>query len=89
MPQLVGDALVGVVFIRNVLSVIVLFTLTPWVNGMGIQNVHILIAFIIFAILLLPIPLLIWGKKARIATAKRVSLAVHCRSLHWSFGYAV
>lgn len=71
MPQLVGDALVGVVFIRNVLSVIVLFTLTPWVNGMGIQNVHILIAFIIFAILLLPIPLLIWGKKARIATAER------------------
>ncbi|EAT77026.2 hypothetical protein SNOG_15651 [Parastagonospora nodorum SN15] len=69
--ELVGDALVGVVFIRNVLSVVVLFSLTPWTNGMGIQNVHILVAFIIFAVLLLPIPLLIWGKKARMATAVR------------------
>jgi hypothetical protein len=71
MPQLIGDALVGVVFVRNVLSVVVLFSLTPWINGMGIQNVHILIAFIIFGVLLIPIPLLIWGKKARMATAVR------------------
>ncbi|GLA90920.1 hypothetical protein AtubIFM57143_000531, partial [Aspergillus tubingensis] len=32
--DIVGDTLVGVVFMRNVIAVIVLFTLTPWVNGM-------------------------------------------------------
>jgi hypothetical protein len=61
--------MVGVVFVRNVLSVIVLFTLTPWITGMGIQNLHILIAVICFVSLLLPVPLLMWGKKARVATA--------------------
>jgi hypothetical protein len=62
---------VGVVFTRNAFSVVVLFALTPWINGMGIQNLHILVAVLCFVILLLPVPLLIWGKKARIATARR------------------
>ncbi|EKV11238.1 hypothetical protein PDIG_51830 [Penicillium digitatum PHI26] len=67
--DIIGDALVGVIFMRNIFSVIVLFVLTPWVNRMGMRDLHILIAVIAFVILLLPIPLLIWGKKARIATA--------------------
>lgn len=58
----------GVVFTRNAISVVVLFTLTPWINGMGLQNMHILVAVLCFVILLLPIPLLIWGKQARVAT---------------------
>ncbi|KAJ5807739.1 Major facilitator superfamily domain general substrate transporter [Penicillium riverlandense] len=69
--DIIGDALVGVVFMRNILSVIVLLVLTPWVEGMGLQNLHILIALINFVILLLPVPLLIWGKRARVATATR------------------
>ncbi|ORY02841.1 major facilitator superfamily domain-containing protein [Clohesyomyces aquaticus] len=69
--EVIGDALVGVVFVRNVFSVIVLFALTPWINRMGVQNVHILTATIVLAVLLLPAPLLVWGKKIRIATAKR------------------
>lgn len=54
---------------RNILSLIVLFVLTPWVEGMGLQNTHIICAVIAFVIYLLPIPLLIWGKAARKATA--------------------
>jgi hypothetical protein len=54
---------------RNILSVIVLFVLTPWVEGMGMRDLHILVAVISFVILLIPVPLLIWGKKARVATA--------------------
>ncbi|KAJ5206809.1 Major facilitator superfamily domain general substrate transporter [Penicillium cf. griseofulvum] len=69
--DIIGDALVGVVFMRNIFSVIVLFVLTPWVNAMGMRDLHILVAVIAFVILLLPIPLLVWGKKARIATAPR------------------
>ncbi|GKZ20275.1 hypothetical protein AbraIFM66951_001392 [Aspergillus brasiliensis] len=67
--DIVGDTLVGVVFMRNVFSVIVLFTLTPWVNGMGMQNLHVLLAVLALFIYSIPIPLLIWGKRARIATA--------------------
>lgn len=67
--QIIGNALVGVIFMRNIISVIVLFVLTPWVNGMGMQNLHILCAFLGFGIYLLPIPLLLWGKKARLYTA--------------------
>jgi hypothetical protein len=56
---------------RNIFSVIVLFVLTPWVEGMGMQNLHILVAVLAFVILMIPAPLLIWGKKARIVTAAR------------------
>ncbi|PLN81755.1 MFS general substrate transporter [Aspergillus taichungensis] len=69
--DIIGDALVGVIFTRNILSVIVLFVLTPWVNGMHMQNTHILIAVLCFVVLLLPVPLLLWGKKARVSTASR------------------
>lgn len=56
---------------RNILSLIVLFVLTPWVNGMGLRDTHIICAVLAFAVYLLPIPLLIWGKRARKATAAR------------------
>lgn len=59
----------GVIFTRNIISVIVLFVITPWVNGMGMQNLHILAAVVAFVLYLIPVPLLLWGKKARIATA--------------------
>ncbi|OQE39180.1 hypothetical protein PENCOP_c007G08393 [Penicillium coprophilum] len=67
--DIIGDALVGVIFMRNIFSVIVLFVLTPWVDAMGMRDLHILVAVIAFLILLIPVPLLIWGKKARMATA--------------------
>ncbi|KAH7067221.1 major facilitator superfamily domain-containing protein [Paraphoma chrysanthemicola] len=69
--EIIGDALVGIVFVRNVVSVLALFALTPWIDDMGVQDVHILTAAVCFAVLLLPVPLLVWGKRARIATAKR------------------
>ncbi|HQT70751.1 MAG TPA: hypothetical protein PLE48_10035 [Thiobacillus sp.] len=68
--QIIGNALVGVVFTRNAISVVVLFALTPWVSAMGLRDLHILIGVLSFVILLLPVALLIWGKKARIATAR-------------------
>lgn len=69
--KIIGDALVGVIFMRNIISVIILFVITPWVNGMGMRNLHILAAVVAFFLYLIPVPLLIWGKKARIATAAR------------------
>ena len=69
--QIVGDALVGVVFIRNGVAVAVLFGQSPWVDGMGIQNMFILTAVVGSVILLIPMILLKWGKRARMATAAK------------------
>lgn len=63
--------MIGIVFVRNLFAVIILFALTPWTNDMGIQNVSIITAAVCFAILLIPVPLLLWGKKIRVATAKK------------------
>ncbi|EMD92688.1 hypothetical protein COCC4DRAFT_69986 [Bipolaris maydis ATCC 48331] len=69
--EILGDAMIGITFVRNVFSVIILFTLTPWNKAMGIQNVAIITAAFNLAVLLLPVPLIIWGKKIRISTSKR------------------
>ncbi|TWU77892.1 hypothetical protein ED733_004696 [Metarhizium rileyi] len=69
--DIIGHAMVGIVFSRNVLSVVVLFALTPWINGMGLRNMSVLVAVVSFIILLVPAALLIWGKKSRIALADR------------------
>ncbi|KAI8650814.1 MFS domain-containing protein [Fusarium keratoplasticum] len=66
--DIVGTALVGVVFVRNVLAVVVLFALTPWTKAMGLQGLHIFISVVCFVVLLLPAVLLVWGKKGRVAT---------------------
>ncbi|EFY91864.1 hypothetical protein MAC_02149 [Metarhizium acridum CQMa 102] len=68
--DIVGSSMIGIIFTRNVLSVIVLFSLTPWIETMGLQNVHILVAGILGLILLIPVLLLKWGKKARVRSAK-------------------
>lgn len=68
------------------LSVVVLFALTPWIKATGVQNVYIITAMVCFAVSLLPIPLLIWGKKARIATAKRYQLMARRQPAHRTVG---
>lgn len=66
---MIGDALVGVVFVRNLLGVVVSVGIIPWIDGMGIQNTFILTAATAAIVLLIPAPLMIWGKKARIRTS--------------------
>lgn len=63
--------MIGIIFTRNVFAVVVLFALTPWIGAMGLANVHIIMAVVMFAIQLLPLLFLRCGKKARAATARR------------------
>ncbi|RMZ70988.1 major facilitator superfamily transporter [Pyrenophora seminiperda CCB06] len=72
--EILGDVMIGVTFVRNAFSVVILFSLTPWIKLNGIQNVCLITAAICFVILLVPIPLLIWGKRIRIATAQKYKL---------------
>lgn len=60
--------MVGVVFVRNAVSVIIMFSLNPWIQGMGTQNTFILVAMLALAVGLIPVPLLLWGKKSRAST---------------------
>lgn len=62
--------MVGIGTVRNLFAVIVLFGLGPWIEGMGLRNFFILLSAVAFAILLIPVPLLIWGKKIRSRTAE-------------------
>ncbi|POR33087.1 Major facilitator superfamily transporter [Tolypocladium paradoxum] len=71
LTRVIGDALVGVVFIRNAISVIVLFCLSPWRDAVGMQNLFVMVGIISFLFCMVPIPLLIWGKRARVATADK------------------
>ncbi|OAR00075.1 hypothetical protein LLEC1_05385 [Akanthomyces lecanii] len=80
--DVIGNALVGVVFTRNAISVLVLFALTPWINAMGLRNLHIMISVLCCVLLLLPVALIIWGKKARIATAARYREMAHRQPTH-------
>ncbi|OAP58482.1 hypothetical protein AYL99_07572 [Fonsecaea erecta] len=56
--DIVGDALVAVVFVRNGLSLVIMFSLSPWRSALGIQNLFVSLAMIALAIFLLPIPLM-------------------------------
>ncbi|KIW43301.1 uncharacterized protein PV06_04415 [Exophiala oligosperma] len=67
----VGDGFVGVVFVRNVFSVVVLFSLVPWIKGMGLQNMFILCVVLSLVLGTIPVFLIFWGKDARRFTADR------------------
>lgn len=85
-PKIIGDALVAIVFFRNIIPLLVLFALTPWIDAMGVQAVHILTAAVCFVVLLIPIPLIIWGKKARRSSAKRYRRMALRQPVHRTIG---
>ncbi|KAJ3474257.1 hypothetical protein NLG97_g9922 [Lecanicillium saksenae] len=68
--EVIGTAMIGIIFTRNVLAVGVLFALDPWIEAIGLCNFHIIIAVLMVVVLLLPLPLLKWGKRARVRSAK-------------------
>ncbi|KAJ5304573.1 Isovaleryl-CoA dehydrogenase [Penicillium atrosanguineum] len=68
-PDILGDALVAVVFVRNGLAMLILFAFTDWVAGMGIQNTFIVIGVLALATLAMSALLMFYGKRARVKTA--------------------
>lgn len=64
-----AEALVVVTYIRNGLATAAAFAVSPWLDGLGPQNMFIIIGCLCLAILLLSIPMLIWGRTARAHTA--------------------
>lgn len=73
MFQIVGDALVGVTFVRNAVSAGIIFAISPWIKAIGFHDTVTSVGCISLAISLLFIPMIVWGKKMRISGASRYS----------------
>ncbi|KAM0330846.1 hypothetical protein ACHAQA_003801 [Verticillium albo-atrum] len=69
--ELTAEAFVGVAFIRNAGAIGIPSAIVPWMTRMGVANMYITGGCIAFAVGCLFIPLLIWGKRIRIALAPR------------------
>ena len=69
--QIIGDALVGLTFVRNTVSTIFVFALVPWVNAVGIANVFNTIGAFGIAVLLFAFVFIRMGKRWRYASARR------------------
>ncbi|KAL6233070.1 hypothetical protein BDW75DRAFT_232294 [Aspergillus navahoensis] len=71
LARIVGDALVGVAFVRNGLATIFVFVLTPWIKTSGLINMFIAVACIATAMTLTMVPMIVFGKRLRAWTAAR------------------
>ncbi|KAL3447794.1 major facilitator superfamily domain-containing protein [Aspergillus insuetus] len=69
--DITGDAFTGVAFLRNAISIGIPFAITPWMQRSGPQNMFIACGFISLAITLTIVPMIIYGKRIRAATAMR------------------
>ncbi|KAL3482858.1 major facilitator superfamily domain-containing protein [Aspergillus germanicus] len=69
--DILADALIAVVFIRNGFAATIRFAFTDWLAAMGIRDTFILIGVIALVSGALPVPLLLYGKRARVWTAQR------------------
>jgi hypothetical protein len=69
--QIIGDAFVAVVFVRNAFATAIVFALNPWISKMGLYNMFVCAACLGLVVGLLTAPMILWGKKARRMTAKK------------------
>lgn len=69
--DIVGDALVGVTFTRNLIGTIFVFALTPWIARVGISNVIITITVIGTVVLAFVFSFIFYGKRFRAITTRR------------------
>lgn len=83
--QIVGDALIAMAFVRNGLSAATIFATSPWLEALGLHNTFTSIGCLSLGFGLLCVPMIVWGKKARLACAKRyafyASRQMDCRYL--------
>ncbi|OCK77932.1 MFS general substrate transporter [Lepidopterella palustris CBS 459.81] len=68
--EVVGDSLVAVAFVRNAFATVIVCALTSWINGLGLHNMFTSAGCIALLLSLTTLPMIIWGKKARIITAQ-------------------
>ncbi|KAL6824709.1 major facilitator superfamily domain-containing protein [Trichoderma sp. SZMC 28015] len=60
-----GDGLASCIIIRNTMSFAIGYGITPWLDGMGLQNCFISVAFVALAICAIFLPFIWYGKRLR------------------------
>lgn len=61
----------GVSFVRNAIATALIFAIPPWMDGMGVYNMFILLGCLAILVNSPYVLFLIWGKKWRGMTANR------------------
>lgn len=69
--KIVADAFIGIIVIRNGLSMMILFCFSPWVESIGLKNTFISGGCLTLIPIMLTVPLIIWGKDLRRRSASR------------------
>ncbi|KAK2609374.1 hypothetical protein QQS21_002155 [Conoideocrella luteorostrata] len=64
-PEISGDGLTSIILIRNTMSFAIGYGITPWLDGLGLQNCFISVAFVALAICSVFLPMIWFGKKLR------------------------
>jgi hypothetical protein len=82
LEQIVGDALVAVAFFRNAVATAIVFALDPWIDAIGLANMFVSASCISVGVLLLILPMLYWGKKARFSSARRYEMMAKLQPSH-------
>ncbi|KAJ5935274.1 hypothetical protein N7466_004821 [Penicillium verhagenii] len=67
--EVTGDAFTAIAFMRNAVSIGIPFAISPWMEKNGTQNMFIACGFICLGVTSLMVPMIIWGKDARRASA--------------------
>ncbi|KXJ90344.1 major facilitator superfamily domain-containing protein [Microdochium bolleyi] len=80
--DLVAEAFVGIAFLRNAVSICIPLTAVQWMTQVGPVYMFVTSSMIILFIALLFIPMIIWGKKIRIALAPRYYAIIEKRMQH-------
>lgn len=53
---------------RNAIATVIVFALTPWIEGIGLRNMFISVGCLSFGICLTTVPMMVYGKKMRAIT---------------------
>ncbi|CAG8039809.1 unnamed protein product [Penicillium olsonii] len=69
--DITGEAFTAVTFMRNAVSIGIPFAITPWMERQGTQNMFIVSGFVSLAVSATIIPVVLWGKFYRRASAAR------------------
>ncbi|KAJ5635051.1 major facilitator superfamily domain-containing protein [Penicillium longicatenatum] len=69
--EIVADSLAGVSFVRNLFATALVFSLSLWIEGVGLANVFVTIAVLMTTILLGTFGFITYGKRLRHAMAGR------------------
>jgi len=62
--------MVIVTFVRNMVSMAMVFAISPWIAGMGVYNMFVLLGVLTIAVNATYIPMMIYGKRLRKLSAQ-------------------